>query len=234
MEKINKPAIVLLSGGQDSTTCLFWAKKKFDSVIAIGFDYGQKHSKELIQAKKIADIANVPYNIININGLLYGSSLIDVTQDVNAENLTNPDLPSVFTVGRNLLFLTLAASFGYNNKIFDIVTGVCQTDYNGFPDCRRVFIDSLETTLTLSMCTGNTDDFRIHTPLMYITKAETWKLAKDLSTVNLDLVNLVRTETLTDYNGSDTINEWGLGELDNPASILRATGYKEAKLRGWL
>jgi 7-cyano-7-deazaguanine synthase len=103
---------------------------------------------------------------------------------------------------------------------------MCQTDYSGYPDCRRVFIDAMETSLALAMAV----DFRIHTPLMYLTKAETWKLANELG-----VLDIVREMTHTDYNGDrSTLNEWGYGKLDNPASVLRARGYQEAKEKGWI
>lgn len=229
MEKKNK-CLVLLSGGQDSTTCLFWAKKNFKEVIAVGFNYGQKHSKELEQAQKIADLAGVEYKILDVRGLLGGSSLTDFTQSTSAQHLKDQSLPSSFTAGRNMLFLTAVASFGYNEDAFDIITGVCQTDFSGYPDCRRVFIDSMETSITLA----TNKDFRIHTPLMYLTKAETWKLAKECSDGQFDVVEIVRKMTLTDYNGDMTENEWGYGKLDNPASELRAKGYFEAKENGWI
>ena len=235
MQKESSKCLVLLSGGQDSTTCLFWAKRNFDQIEAIGFDYGQKHKKELDQAAKIADVASVPFQIFQIGGLLGGSSLTDHSQDVSSPHQKDENLPSSFTAGRNMLFLTIAASYGYGKDIFDLVTGVCQTDFSGYPDCRRVFIDSMETTLTLAMQkTTGPSDFRIHTPLMYLSKAQTWKLASDLSTDQEDVVAIVRTMTLTDYNGDDTMNEWGMGKEDNPASVLRARGYYEAKSKGWV
>ncbi len=215
-------AVVLLSGGQDSTTCLYWAKQNFDEVVAVGFNYGQKHKKELEQAKMIADLAEVEYHVFNIAGTLGGSSLTDHTKD---HNEIKNELPNSFTAGRNALFLTIAASFAYNRDISDLVTGTCQTDYSGYPDCRRVFIDALQTALSLAV----NRDIRIHTPLMYLTKAETWKLAGEL-----DCVSIVRDMTLTDYNGDTTRNEWGMGQLDNPASVLRAKGYSEAKAAGWV
>ena len=110
--------------------------------------------------------------------------------------------------------------------IQDIVTGVCQTYNSGYPDCRKSTIDSLQTTLSLGMGAG---DYRIHTPLMYLSKAETWKLAKEL-----DCLNIIINYTMTDYNGSLNKNEWGFGDIDNPATSLRAKGYYEAKEKGWL
>jgi 7-cyano-7-deazaguanine synthase len=222
--KKNK-AIVLLSGGQDSTTCLYWAKEKFDIVYAIGFDYGQMHKIELEKASQIAEIAGVPYKIFNIKGLLASSSLTNHT-DHNQKSHIDENLPASFTSGRNLLFLTIAASMGAELGINDLITGVCQTDFSGYPDCRKVTIDSLQTTLSLGMGAG---DYRIHTPLMYINKAETWKLAKELN-----CLDIIIDYTMTDYNGSETKNEWGFGDIDNPATLLRAKGYFEAKENGWI
>lgn len=218
-------AVVLLSGGQDSTTCLFWAKANFAEVCAIGFYYGQKHKIELDQAAKIAGIAGVDYVVFDIKGLLSGSSLTDHTKDHNAAHDNAPSLPNSFTAGRNALFLTIAGAHSFGQGIFDIVTGTCQTDFSGYPDCRRRFIDAQQSALTLAMDT----DFRIHTPLMYLTKAETWKMAKDM-----DCLEIVVEHSMTDYNGATQKNDWGMGNLDNPASELRAKGYFEAKQNGWL
>jgi 7-cyano-7-deazaguanine synthase len=125
-----------------------------------------------------------------------------------------------------LLFLTIAGGYCASIGCNDIVTGVCQTDYSGYPDCRRNTITAQELALSLGLGTG---DVKIHTPLMYLTKAETWKLAKQLGCLDV-IVN----ETMTDYNGDTTQNDWGKGKLDNPASILRANGYQEAKQNDWL
>lgn len=219
-------ALVLFSGGQDSTTCLFWAKAHFDHVLAIGFEYGQKHAVELAQAQKIATIAAVPFHVMDIRGTLQGSALTEHGLDVSGAHAQNPNLPASFVPARNALFLTLAAGYGYTRGIHDLVTGACQTDFSGYPDCRRVFMDAMQTSLSL----GLDHDLRIHTPLMYLTKAETWKLAKDLN-----VLEIVRDESHTDYNGDrTTYNEWGYGKLDNPASILRAKGWEEAKANGWV
>ena len=218
-------AVVLLSGGQDSTTCLYWAKKYFSEVYAIGFDYGQMHVKELEQAQKIAKDSNIDYKIFNIKNLLAPSSLTEKT-DHNKKSNINKDLPASYTAGRNLLFLSIAGSYAANNGINDIITGVCQTDFSGFPDCRRNTIDSMQLTLSLGIGTG---DIRIHTPLMYLTKAEIWKLAKDLN-----CLDVIINDTLTDYNGSTKVNEWGMGENNNPATELRVKGYFEAKENNWI
>jgi 7-cyano-7-deazaguanine synthase len=229
VKEISK-AIVLLSGGQDSTTCLFWALSQFDEVEAVGFDYGQKHRRELVQAEIIAALADVPYQILNLQGLLSGSSLTDHNADINAPHAVNPDLPSSFTAGRNLLFLSAVASYAYHKNITNLVTGICQTDYSGYPDCRENFRAAAENAISLAL----NAPLKIHAPLMFLTKAETWKLARELSTGRFDVVEIVRELTLTDYNGNRTQNEWGLGNLDNPASVLRAKGYYEAKEKGWI
>ena len=222
-----RSALVLFSGGQDSTTCLFWAKDRFENVEAIGFDYGQKHRVELEQAEQIAEEAGVPFTVYDTRGMLEGSSaLTEHEKDVSTEHELDEELPASFVPGRNALFLNLAAAHGYRRETFDLVGGMCQTDYSGYPDCRRVFIDSMQASLSLAM----DRDFRIHTPLMYLTKAETWKMAADL-----DVLEVVRRDSHTDYNGDRSeLHEWGYGQLDNPASKLRAKGYREAKERGWL
>lgn len=220
-----KNALVLLSGGQDSTTCLYWALAKYDKVYAIGFDYGQMHAVELEKAKSIAKNCNVSYIIKDVKGLLAASSLTEHT-DHNEASQIDASLPASFTAGRNLLFLTVAASYAATLKVSDIITGVCQTDYSGYPDCRRNTIDAVQLALSLGLGTG---DMRIHTPLMYLTKAETWKLAKDLG-----CLEVIINDTITDYNGTMTKNEWGFGTLDTPSSQLRAQGYYEAKANGWI
>ena len=225
-------ALVLFSGGQDSTTCLFWALKRFDQVQALGFTYGQKHAVEVEQAQKIAGKAGVPYDGIDLTGALEGSALTEHDKDMNAPHDRNEDLPASFVPGRNALFLSTAASYAYNRGITQLVGGMCQTDYSGYPDCRRTFISSMQTSLSLAMDA----DLQIHTPLMDLTKAETWKLAADLGTVaGCDVLETVRLMSHTDYNGNRSqLNEWGYGRLDNPASKLRAKGYEEAKAEGWV
>jgi len=217
-------AVVLLSGGQDSTTCLYWAKGKYD-LHAIGFDYGQSHKQELIQAKEICYSLGIDYKIFDVKGLLASSSLINHT-DHNEKSKVNNDLPASFTSGRNLLFLTIAGSYCAEIGASDIITGVCQTDYSGYPDCRKNTIGALELSLSLGLGIG---DIRIHTPLMYLTKAETWKLAKELN-----CLDVIIEKTMTDYNGSLNKNEWGYGDINNPASQLRAKGFYEAKEKGWI
>lgn len=226
MRGFNHSALVLFSGGQDSTTCLFWAKEQFENISALGFRYGQKHDIELKQAAIIAEKANVPLKVIDITGMLQGSALTEHDKDVAGKHELSPELPAAFVPGRNAVFLSIAISYAFTQGMEDIVAGMCQADYSGYPDCRRVFVDSMQTSMSLAL--GK--DIRIHTPLMYKSKAEAWKLAYDL-----DVLDIVRDLSHTDYNGDrTTYNEWGYGKLDNPASILRAKGYEEAKQKGWL
>ncbi|MCY6353797.1 7-cyano-7-deazaguanine synthase QueC [Clostridium sp. ZS2-4] len=209
-------AIVVFSGGQDSTTCLFWAKKKFKEVIAVSFDYGQKHKLELECAKDICKKYNVEHHILDLNLLnqLAPNSLTRVDIKVDKE-APNGELPNSFVDGRNMLFLTFVAVFAKQREINNIITGVSQSDFSGYPDCRDVFIKSLNVTLNLSM----DYQFVIHTPLMWINKAETWKMADDLG-----VLDIVKEETLTCYNG---IKGNGCGEC--PACKLRKNGYLEFK-----
>jgi len=204
-----KDAVILFSGGQDSTTCLYWAKEKYDKIYAVGFDYGQKHKIELESAQKICDKENIEYKIFDIEHLLKTN---------NSSNLR-------LTEGRNSLFITIAGIYAKGLEITDLITGTCQMDFQDYPDCRRKFIDSIQLTLTLGMDI----DFRIHTPLMYLTKAETWKMAKDLN-----ILDIIINDTMTDYNGSNILNEWGYGVNDNHATELRVEGYYEAKEKGWI
>lgn len=202
-------AVIIFSGGQDSTTCLYWAKKRFTDIYAIGFKYGQKHINEIEAAKKICNRENINYKIFDIENLLN----------------TNNESELRLTEGRNSLFITIAGIYAKSLGITDLITGTCQMDFNDYPDCRRKFIDSIQLTLSLGMDI----DFRIHTPLMYLTKAETWKMAKDLN-----ILDIIIHDTRTDYNGSNVFNEWGYGENNNHATQLRIDGYYEAKQKNWI
>ncbi|MGJ0907617.1 7-cyano-7-deazaguanine synthase QueC [Clostridium botulinum] len=207
-------AIVVFSGGQDSTTCLFWAKKKYKEVIAVSFDYNQKHKLELECAKDICKKYNIEHQILDLNLLnqLAPNSLTrqDITVDKSAPK---EGVPNSFVDGRNLLFLSFVAVFAEQRGINAIITGVSQSDFSGYPDCRDVFIKSLNVTLNLAM----DYEFEILTPLMWINKAETWKMAYDLG-----VLDIVKAETLTCYNG---IKADGCGEC--PACKLRKKGYLE-------
>ena len=232
-------ALVLFSGGQDSTTCLFWALAPaplgggFERVEALAFDYGQRHAVEVGQARQIADQAGVGFAVRDLTGLLGGSALLaDQAADTNAAHPLAPDLPASFVPGRNALFLTAAASYAFTQGTTHLVGGMCQTDYSGYPDCRLDFVEAQARTLSLALDA----DVTIHTPLMHLTKAETWKLAADLGTVRgLDVLETVREHSHTDYHGDRTERHaWGYGRLDNPASVLRAEGWAEAVRRGWV
>ena len=215
-----KQAIVLFSGGQDSTTALFWAKDQFDHILAISFDYGQRHAVELRQAARIAELAAVEWREVDMKGLLGNSALTDPARDMNARHPQNASLPASFVPGRNHLFLSIAAGIAYSRGIEDLVTGMCETDYSGYPDCRREFVDSIERSLSLAMAPST---FRIHTPIMQLDKADTFKLASDLG-----VLELVIEESHTDYHGNRTHRHpWGYGNLDNEASRLRAKGWEE-------
>ena len=212
---MSKPtkAVVVFSGGQDSTTCLFWAKKKYEEVIALSFDYGQKHSDELICAKEICKKYGVEHYILDmalLNQLAPNSlTRADIEADKEAPETGTPNS---FVDGRNMLFLTFAAVFAKQRDIHVLVTGVSQSDFSGYPDCRHVFITSLETTLTLAM----DYEFEVITPLMWIDKKETWKMADDLG-----VFDVIRQETLTCYNG---VRGDGCG--DCPACRLRRRGME--------
>lgn len=210
--KNKKQALVIFSGGQDSTTCLFWAKKRYDEVIALSFDYGQRHRKELDCAGSIAKEYGVEHHILDLHLLneLAPNSLtrneIPVDSDAPEEGT-----PNSFVDGRNMVFLTYAAIFAKQRGITDLVTGVSQSDFSGYPDCRDIFIKSLNTTLNLAM----DYEFDIHTPLMWIDKQETWALADELG-----VLEVIRDKTLTCYNG---IMGDGCGSC--PACKLRKKGY---------
>jgi len=225
MQNIISKAVLLLSGGQDSTTCLFWAKQRFKEVYAIGFDYGQSHKQELIQSVKIAKKTGIEYKIFDVKGLLAKSSLTEHS-DHNKPLEINSELPASFTAGRNILFLTIAGSYAAEIGAKDIITGICQTDYLGYPDCRRNTIDAVQLSLSLGL---GIEDVRIHTPLMYLTKAETWRLAKELN-----CLEIIIKDTMTDYNGEMKMNEWGMGNENNPATALRVKGFYEAKQNNWI
>jgi len=186
-------ALVVYSGGQDSTTCLFWAKKHFDQVFAIAFNYGQRHVVELTAASKIANAAGVPLQIFQLDLLSSVSHNALTDKDINVES-DQPDHrpPNTLVEGRNMLFLTYSAIFAKSNNIHDLITGVGQSDYSGYPDCRNDFILSLNQTLNLSM----DYEYRIHTPLMWLNKSEIWRMADEL-----DVFDLVRNQTITCYYG---------------------------------
>lgn len=229
MQYIDDSALVVFSGGQDSTTCLIWALKKFKNVSAITFNYKQRHRVEIESAKKIIELLNsekeieadffknkdpIDHKFVDITFLseLLKSAMI---QDLEIRQDDQTGLPTTFVPGRNILFLTIAASYAYQKKIRHIIAGVCQTDYSGYPDCRDATIKSLQSTLKL----GLEYDIIIHTPLMWKNKAETIKLMQKLGGFEL------YKYTHTCYKGERP----ACGECFS--CQLRLAGFKEAGLK---
>lgn len=207
-----KKAIVVFSGGQDSTTCLFWALKRYDEVEVVTFDYGQRHKKELEVAGEIARELQVKHHVLDMS-LLNQLAPNALTRDDIAIEQQEGALPTTFVDGRNMLFLTFAAVLAKQIGAKTIVTGVCETDFSGYPDCRDVFIKSLNVTLNLAM----DYPFVVETPLMWLNKEQTWALADELGAFDF-----VRERTLTCYNG---IPADGCGEC--PACKLRKRGLDD-------
>lgn len=214
MKMNNGVALVVFSGGQDSTTCLFWAKKHFSKVYALSFVYGQKHVGEVEIARHIAEKAGVHFDVMDVSfiGSLGRNSLTDTSIKMDEEK-PEDGCPNTFVPGRNLFFMSIAAVYAREHGINHLVTGVSQTDFSGYPDCRDSFIKSLNVTLNLAM----DEQFVIHTPLMWIDKSQTWALADELG-----VLDLVRNETLTCYNG---VKGDGCGHC--PACKLRNEGLNK-------
>lgn len=185
-------ALVVFSGGQDSTTCLFWALEQFREIEVVTFDYNQRHKLEIECAKSIAAEAGVRHHILDMSLLNQLAPSALTRDDIEVKAGEAGGLPNTFVPGRNLMFLSFAGVLASQIGAKHIVTGVCETDFSGYPDCRDIFIKSLNVTLNLSM----DDTFVIHTPLMWLNKAETWELADQLGKLEY-----VREKTLTCYNG---------------------------------
>ena len=213
---MNDKALVLLSGGQDSATALLWAINNFKDVECISFDYRQMHSKELYCSKAICELLHIIRIVIDLDFVedIAISSLL--TPLVNGQHPINKNLPSSFLPGRNILFLTIAGMYAYTNGIHNLIGGMCQTDYSGYPDCRVPFISYMEKALT----SGLDYYIKIITPLMYMTKAEEVKLA-----FSLPYGPEVLALTHTCYKGEYP----PCGEC--PACILRAKGFSEANIK---
>jgi 7-cyano-7-deazaguanine synthase len=223
-------ALVLFSGGQDSTTCLAWALSRYPKVETVGFDYGQRHRIELDCRPKI--VAAMRQRFPDWAGRLGDDHMLDVsvlgqisdtalTSDVEIKQLAS-GLPSTFVPGRNLLFLTLAAALAYRRQADVLVGGMCETDYSGYPDCRQNTMTAMQLALRLGM----ESKLVIETPLMWVNKAHTWVMAEQLG--GNPLVELIRTETHTCYKGDRTRqHDWGYGCGECPACDLRASGYRE-------
>ncbi len=210
-----KKAVVVFSGGQDSTTCLVQAIEEFDEVHAITFDYGQRHNLEIEVAEKLADDLNIAAHKVMDVGLLNELAISSLTRDdiPVSHELQDNGLPNSFVPGRNILFLTLAGIYAYQIGAETIITGVCETDFSGYPDCRDEFVKAMNNALV----SGMDKAIHIKTPLMWLNKAETWAMADQYKSLEL-----VRNRTLTCYNG---IIGDGCGNC--PSCDLRAAGLKE-------
>ena len=210
-----KKAVVVFSGGQDSTTCLVQALKEFDEVHAITFDYGQRHKLEIEVAQALTKKLGVTAHKVLDVGLLNELAISSLTRDdiPVSHELQENGLPNSFVPGRNILFLTLAGIYAYQIGAQTVITGVCETDFSGYPDCRNDFIKAMNSALVKGM----DRELEIRTPLMWLNKAETWALADQYQSLDL-----VRNETLTCYNGII-----GDGCGDCPACHLRKAGLNE-------
>lgn len=229
MGEVSNSALVLFSGGQDSTTCLAWALERFASVETVGFDYGQRHTAELDARPRI--LAALQTRFPRWNGILGADHVLslDVLKAIGGSALTDAvriemganGLPTTFVPGRNLLFLTVAAALAYRRGSRHLVGGMCETDFSGYPDCRDTTIKALGGALDLGMDTH----FEIHTPLMWLDKAATWSLAENLG--GKILIDLIVEETVTCYEGDRTHRHaWGYGCGNCPACALRAGGFE--------
>ncbi len=209
----SEKALVIFSGGQDSTTCLLQAIQTYgrEHVQAITFQYGQRHAVELERACWIAQDLGITQTVLDLSLMQHitHNALMDGRAEIQtADN----GVPNTFVDGRNALFLLYAAIYAKGKNIKHIIVGVCETDFSGYPDCRDVFVKSMNVTLNLAMDYA----FQIHTPLMYLTKAQTWQLADDLGRLNY-----VREHTHTCYNGIVG------GCHECPSCLLRERGLAE-------
>jgi len=225
-----KSALVLFSGGQDSATCLAWAVERFARVETVGFDYGQRHAVEMQARLEVrAGLAGLrtewaarlgPDHVVDLTG--YGRIAESALTAERAIELDARGLPTTFVPGRNLVFLTVAAALADRRGLDVLVGGMCETDYSGYPDCRRDTIDAMARALSL----GLDKSVVIETPLMALTKAETWALADRIG--GPGLVELIVEASHTCYRGDrEQRHAWGYGCGDCPACELRAAGYGE-------
>ena len=216
MPPSKEKALVVLSGGQDSTTCLYWAINRFGraDTCSVTFDYGQRHRLELDCAANVAEHAGVSNECLPIDtfAALGGDALTDTDIAVENNAAGAGSLPNTFVPGRNIVFLTFAAAYAYQRGIVHLVTGVAQTDYSGYPDCREETISALQTTLRLGM----ESDVIIHTPLMHLSKKQTVELARDLGALPAMALTHTCYEGVRPPCG------------DCPACVLRAKGFAEA------
>lgn len=223
-------ALVLFSGGQDSTVCLAWALARYDRVETVGFDYGQRHGVEMQarQTVRAAVIERFPHwaarlgadHRLDLRGFgAVAESALTAQREIE---MTDRGLPSTFVPGRNLAFFIYAAALADRRGLTDLVGGMCETDYSGYPDCRRETLDAMQTTLNLGMERA----FRIETPLMWLTKAQTWALAKGLG--GEGLIDIILEDSHTCYLGERSLRRaWGYGCGTCPACELRKGGYED-------
>jgi 7-cyano-7-deazaguanine synthase len=230
MSTHDSSALVLFSGGQDSSTCLAWALDRFTHVETVGFDYGQRHRVELdrreIIRMSLSDGFPVWATLLGEDHTIDLKSLGAVSETALTRQteiaFNDEGLPTTFVPGRNLVFLTFAAALAYRRGIKHIIAGMCETDYSGYPDCRDDTIKALQVALNLGMQRR----FVVHTPLMWINKAQTWELARNLG--GMALVDLIVEESHTCYLGDrGQRHEWGYGCGTCPACSLRADGYRK-------
>lgn len=223
-------ALVLFSGGQDSTACLAWALDRFPHVETVGFDYGQRHAVELQARRAVRERIAQTFpawasrmgddHMLDIRS--FGALGETAMTSERAIEITDKGLPSTFVPGRNLVFLTYAAALADRRGLNVLVGGMCETDFSGYPDCRRETLDALETALNLGMA----QSFRIETPLMWLTKAETWGLARRLG--GEPLVSITVEDTHTCYLGArGEAHAWGHGCGICPACALRKAGFDQ-------
>ena len=223
-------ALVLFSGGQDSTTCLAWALERYNRVETIGFDYGQRHAIELtvrpqvlaqLRAHKPEWAARLGEDHMVDLSVISALSQTAMTEDIEIVMQEN-GLPNTFVPGRNLMFMTVAATLAYRRGLNVLVGGMCETDFSGYPDCRDDTMKALQVALNLGMDTR----VKLETPLMWLDKAQTWTLAHNLG--GQGLVDLIREATHTCYLGErGALHDWGYGCGSCPACGLRARGYRQ-------
>jgi 7-cyano-7-deazaguanine synthase len=224
----SESALVLFSGGQDSATCLAWALARFRHVETIGFHYGQRHDVEMQARLDVRAALSEEFpdwrktlgkdHVVDLSG--YGAlAKSALTADRKIE-MQADGLPSTFVPGRNLVFLSVASALAYRRGASVLVGGMCETDYSGYPDCRRETLEAMQLALSL----GLGQDLRIDTPLMQLTKAQTWELAETLG--GRALVQLIRTRTHSCYLGErSALHDWGYGCGTCPACELRKAGW---------
>lgn len=224
-----KKAILMFSGGQDSATCLFWALENYDLVETIGFNYNQRHNVELEIRQEFINFLDRKfpnhYKKIGEDHKINATNLSEIGETAMTSDMeitfSESGLPTTFVPARNLYFFTLSSAIAYRRNISSLIGGMCETDYSGYPDCRRTTMDALQTALSLGM----DKEIEIVTPLMWIDKENTWKMAYELG--GDKLIEGIKKHTHTCYLGNRSqFNDWGYGCGECPACNLRSNGYK--------